>query len=107
MNKTLIISITTIICVVLIGGIYYSVETNKQNAIEKQQRLEDSKLEDCLSIAKQKREKNKDSALDYTNTKCMEEFTQNACIKEFIKALEEYEAEEKQDIDACYNRHSK
>ena len=40
MNKTPIIPITIFVCVVMLGGIYYSVEISKQRFTERQERDE-------------------------------------------------------------------
>lgn len=58
MKKIPIIPLTIIICVALLGGIYYSVEINKQNSIERQRLAEQEiaeknrfDLEWCLATA--------------------------------------------------------
>lgn len=107
MNKTLILSIAVIICVAILGGIYYSVEMNKQKATKRQQAINAEQLQDCIRQAEKQHKDNEATALNYSNNDCRKEFTQDACIKGFIEALDEYEAEEKQAIETCYTRFNK
>lgn len=110
------ISITAIVCALIIGGSYYAVQVNKQNSIMEQQRLEleaEQRARQAEKLEQEEKELSYDWCVMEAEAYYWDYMELNGTLNEDGTIYAEtrfWDAGKKkmqQDIDNCYNRYLK
>jgi preprotein translocase subunit SecF len=120
-KQNIVLPISIIVGCIILGGFYYLTQLEKQESIERQQKIkleskqEDTKnkkrqtndllddLEKCLTQAENDFIQKKQDVISFTNRECQE--SKSKCADVLLDAINRYEQEKKEEKQNCYQKY--